>query len=686
MDSIPIAPLLIATAPTRRADRYAAIATVVVSLIVLAFAAPYADAPWPLMVAFIPSTDTGLIVIDVITATLLLGQFVQLRRPSLLVLSCGYFFATFIVIAHLLSAAEFIRSVRPHSANAATTTWILILWLSLFPVFVMLYAMLSQSDRDRPVAGPHLVKAVGLCVLTALGLTGICIAIAILAPHPGFAQQEGDFALLTAAGTWVISAIALVLLYLRTRARRILDLWLCVVLFAWLLDILIGGLLSHTPYNFGWYAGRVYGLLAASVVLFALLLETGALYGQLTRAFAGLQASSAALSQSEASLRQAQKMEAIGQLTGGVAHDFNNLLTVIIGSLDMLGQQHGDSQRAVRLTEYAMQAAVRGEQLTKQLLAFSRRQMVDPQVRDPNRLIRDFEGLLRRAVGEAVQIILDLADGVGAIHVDPAQFESAILNLAVNARDAMDGKGVITIRTRGVAAGEMAVKGIEAAAGGYVMVALSDTGAGMDAATVSRAFEPFFTTKPSGKGSGLGLSQVYGFVTSSQGFVEIDSTPGQGTTIRLYLPAASGDLVSATIPESTESTPLAREGETVLIVEDDPGVLTMAVESLTELGYGVLTAASGPEALQQIRSDARIDVLFSDVVMPGGMNGVEVAFEARRIRPAQNILLTSGYAAGVLSNGGALPEGVGMIGKPYRLDELAQKLRQAIDGGRRDAR
>jgi CheY-like chemotaxis protein len=211
------------------------------------------------------------------------------------------------------------------------------------------------------------------------------------------------------------------------------------------------------------------------------------------------------------------------------------------------------------------------------------------------------------------------------------------------------------------------------------LVSLSDTGVGMDAETVSRAFEPFFTTKPTGKGTGLGLSQVYGFATSSQGFVRIDSAPGDGTTVKLYLPRVDGDVAAAVAPDPDESAPLVAGGEVVLIVEDDPGVREMAIESLIELGYGILTAASGPEALEVIRGGARIDILFSDIVMPGGMNGVELSVEAHRIRPDIRILLTSGYAAGALT-GDDVPEGLNVIAKPYRLEDLSQKLQQVLSG------
>jgi signal transduction histidine kinase len=669
-------PPLLSTAPARRADQYAALLIIAISLLGLILVLPYADRPSSRLVAFIPAGDTGLALTYLITATLLIGQFIQLRTPSALMLSGGYLFACFIVIAHLLSDTQSLRALHPRFANEFTTAWLFVLWHSLFPIFLMLYALLSRSHYDAPVRQSRLLPMVALSVAVALALTALSVAVAIRG-YP--LRAGGAAAVVTSSLTLLASAAALVVLFVRTRARRILDLWLCVVLIAWMLDITVGGVIGGSQYSFGWYAGRIYGVLAAGLILSALLLETGSLYARLNRALADMHVQSAALRDSEAALRQAQKMEAIGQITGGVAHDFNNLLTVIIGSLDMLKARESDP-RSARLTDYAMQAAIKGEQLTKQLLAFSRRQMLNPEIRDPNRLIRDFDGLMRRALGETIRIVLDLAPDIGAIEVDPAQFESAILNLAVNARDAMDGAGVITIQTRLVSPADVAGTP-KASVGPYVMIALSDTGTGMDAETVSRVFEPFFTTKAPGKGSGLGLSQVYGFVNSSHGFIEIDSTPGSGTTVRLYLPRVSGHAAELPEPAAGEEPHQSAAGETVLVVEDDPGVLEMAVESLVELGYAVEAATNGPDALERMRGGGKIDLLFSDIVMPDGMNGVELALKAREIRPGLKILLTSGYAAGALADAETLPPDVEIIAKPYRLEDLAQKLRQVIDGG-----
>ena len=389
----------------------------------------------------------------------------------------------------------------------------------------------------------------------------------------------------------------------------------------------------------------------------------------------------------EDALRQAQKMEAIGQLTGGIAHDFNNLLTVIVGGLDMMIRRPEHTERVKRLAQAAMNAALRGEQLTQQLLAFSRRQMIRPQTVNPNSLLLDFKALGERAAGGAIEIEFDLDPTVGPIRTDPAQFEAAILNLIVNARDAMDNgiRGAridVVTRNERLTTTDVVDRGV--LPGSYVMVSVSDVGSGMSPETVARVFEPFFTTKEVGKGSGLGLAQVYGFARSAGGYVAIDSQVGVGTTISLYFPRSSEqvDVESGLAPIGSLPLRQATGGEIVLLVEDDEEVLGMAVESLEELRYSVVVARTAREALVHLNSPARIDLLFSDVVMPGGMNGVQLSVEARRVRPGLKVLLTSGYIDN-LDEGQTIAYGeVPVLNKPYRREELARSLRVVLTGKR----
>ena len=387
--------------------------------------------------------------------------------------------------------------------------------------------------------------------------------------------------------------------------------------------------------------------------------------------------------EAEERLSQSQKMEAIGQLTGGVAHDFNNLLTVIVGNLDMIARRPGDAGRVERLANSAMTAARRGAEVTEKLLSFSRRQVLRPETVNPNRLLHDFRTLLRRAAGETIAVEFELDPGLDPVRLDPGQFESAILNLTVNARDAMPGGGRLTIRTENLSVTEADgadLTGLpDLSPGAYVRVSVSDTGHGMDAATLARAFEPFFTTKDIGKGTGLGLSQVYGFARQGGGHVRLDSAPGQGTTIAIYLPRSNGQTASRPL-EGPLPLRRASAGETILVVEDEPAVLEMAVESLAELGYRTLTASHAAQALDRLKGPERIDILFSDVVMPGGMNGVQLSVEARRLRPGLRVLLASGYTGTALGEQG-VPADLPLLSKPYRREDLADKLRVVM--GRR---
>ena len=372
----------------------------------------------------------------------------------------------------------------------------------------------------------------------------------------------------------------------------------------------------------------------------------------------------------EADLMHAQRMEAVGRLTGGVAHDFNNLLTVVIGALDMMLRSPDDAARQRKLGEAALSAARRGERLTHQLLAFSRRQALRPEPTDLNGLIRESEPLLRRAVGEAIEFRLKLRRGGARVSVDPAQFEAALLNLVVNARDALGDRGKVTVQTLSceVCPGEIAVL----PPGDYICVTVTDNGSGMSAEVIERVFEPFFTTKPVGKGTGLGLSQVYGFARQSGGGVRVISTVGRGTEIRLYLPplAATGKTEPAAPAEGDLRAVAA--GRRLLLVEDDPGVASVAHELLEGLGLKVWSAENAPQALELLRKQ-RFDIMLTDVVMPGGMTGIELARECARKWPSMRIVLTSGYAGddvdAALANA-PWP----FVRKPYSGEQLAAVL------------
>ena len=385
----------------------------------------------------------------------------------------------------------------------------------------------------------------------------------------------------------------------------------------------------------------------------------------------------------EDQLRHAQKLEAIGQLTGGLAHDFNNLLTIMLGNLQLLLRRLDDDDLK-EMVFTAERAGRRGAELTQRLLAFGRRQSLEPRVVDLNRLVLGMSELLRRTLGETIEVETVTADAVKQTLVDPAQVENAILNLANNARDAMPQGGVLTIRTGTRKIGrQIAIGGDDVSPGEYVMLAISDTGTGMPPEVAERAFDPFFTTKAVGRGSGLGLSMIYGFCRQSGGFATIDSEPDQGTTVSLFLPAT--DAVEE-IDDTASTGALDETGhETVLVVEDDSGVRMFAATVLGGLNYNVLEAPDGPAALKTLESNGRIDVLFTDVVLPGGVDGRDIADRARSRQPDINVLYTSGFA--IEDGDDEKPELMenSMLRKPYTGAELAAKIRSVIenyDGGK----
>jgi PAS domain S-box-containing protein len=376
----------------------------------------------------------------------------------------------------------------------------------------------------------------------------------------------------------------------------------------------------------------------------------------------------------EAALAQAHRLETLGRLTGGVAHDFNNLLTVIIGGLDMILKRPADTERVSRLADAAMSAGRRGERLTRQLLAFARRQELKPEVVDLAQLVTQAEPLLLRAVGAGADLTLDLPPDLGAARLDPAQFEAALLNLVVNAADAIGEHGQVTIRARRrqLAAGEVQTVG----AGAYVAIAVSDTGPGMSPETLQRAFEPFFTTKEVGKGTGLGLAQVYGFITQAGGAVTIDSAPGEGATVTLYVPVT--DAQAEAQAEVADPAPAGgRLSVHILLVEDDDGVRAVTEGLLADLGCRVTSEPDAQSALQRLTSGEVFDMMLSDIVMPGGMNGVELARAAAARAPDLPIVLTTGYAGDRFGDAsGETPWPV--LRKPFRADQLEAVVRDVL--------
>jgi signal transduction histidine kinase len=381
----------------------------------------------------------------------------------------------------------------------------------------------------------------------------------------------------------------------------------------------------------------------------------------------------------EEQLRQAQKMEAVGQLTGGIAHDFNNMLAVVIGGLNLAQRKldRGDADIS-RFVEGAMDGAKRAADLTQRLLAFSRQQPLEPKPLNINKMVAGMRDLLDRTLGETISVETVLSAGLWQVEADAAQLESSLLNLAVNARDAMQQGGKLTIETANAFVEERYAQEYALKPGQFVLIAVSDTGTGMDADVAAKAFDPFYTTKGVGKGTGLGLSQVYGFVRQSGGNVKIYSEVGVGTSVKIYLPRYAGDPVQDGSADAGTVITEGHAGEVIMVVEDDDRVRSMSVEALKELGYTVVQVGSPAEAIRMIEAGQRLDLLFTDVVMPE-MSGRLLADRLLALKPDLKVLFTTGYTRNAIVHNGVLDSGTQLLPKPFSLDDLAAKVRSMLD-------
>ncbi|MDK9721607.1 MAG: MASE4 domain-containing protein [Rhodospirillales bacterium] len=682
-------------------ERRAALGVVALSTLVFAAAAPFAREPLVQVPAFIPAYEAALVICDLITSLLLFGQYSNRRTPGLLLLALGYLFDALIIIPHALSFPGLFAPSGLLGAGVQTTAWLYIFWHGTFPLFVIAFALLEpRSGREtKGLVSPAAQERIA--ILGIVAVMGFVWAITLLTTSGQHLLPDimvGHSTTNTLRFILFFSlalCVAAILLLWRRRPASVLDLWLMVVMCAWLFDIALSAILNAGRFDLGFYAGRIYGLFAANFVLAVLLLETGGLYSRLAKEKVDLEDRAEKLSDdlqknvqerksAERQLQQAQKMEAIGQLTGGIAHDFNNLLGILIGNLDLIKDRIEDRPEALELADAALDAALRGADLNKRLLAFSRRQTLTPELVDINESISSMFKLLHRSLGERVEIRLALAPMVWPVKIDPTQFETSIVNLSLNARDAMTDGGKLTIETKNVVLdNDYASHHEELKPGEYVMLAISDTGSGMTSEILSRVFDPFFTTKPVGRGTGLGLSMVYGFMKQSGGHTNIYSEPGKGTTVRLYLPR---QLEEKKVPAVAEEQANTRKisNELILIVEDNPDMRRIALRQLQELGYQVAEAENADQAMSLLDDGLRPSLLFSDVVMPGKMDGIDLADAVRLKHPGTKVLLTSGFTERATLEVHAR-EGrqinYSLLGKPYRRDELAKSVRSLLDNG-----
>ena len=661
--------------------RPAVILCLVVAAITVALL-PFAAASGPVLPGFILINQTALVAAYGLSAWVLFAQFRRSRSVALLLIAGGTLYTAAIVALQLLSFPGVVADGRLLGAGPQTTTWLWTFWHLGPPLCTLAYAAAIRRGQPRLVRSERVRASALIAAMSGLAAAGAAAALSTLGLTWLPDQVTGDdYAALTSSGVGpcvqVLTLVALAAVWRTTHTQRtVLEVWIAASLALLVLDNILT-LAGGARGSVGWYAGRIEALVSAFVFLWSYLHEVDALR---------LRAEMAAeeMARAEHVLRQAQKMEAVGRLTGGIAHDFNNLLMVATSGFDMILRRPGDQARVVKLAEAGLHAMQRGAKLTRQLLGFASRASIRPEMVNPNALLLDFEPLVRQAVSEAVTVEFALEPALHAARVDRTEFEAAVLNLVVNARDALPGQGgriVVTTRNVYRSAAEPLPGGTGVLqAGTYAVVTVSDTGIGMNEATRAQAFEPFFTTKEFGKGSGLGLSQIYGFTRAAGGGAAILSAPGKGTAVELWLPRAEAS--AATKEAGAALTPAsalrrAEVGEAVLAVEDEPAVLAAVVENLSDLGYQVLSARDAAEALDLLRSTARVDVLFSDVVMPGGMNGVQLAVEAGRLRPGLRVVLTSGYTNEALAGEHGVPIDVPVLTKPYRREELARLLKVA---------
>jgi PAS domain S-box-containing protein len=916
--------IFLSTLPASRRDRTVALAIVGLSAILFACAVPFSGIALTPVPAFVASYQSALAVNDLITAVLIFSQFGVLRSRALLLLASGYLFTASAAIAHALTFPGLFAPNGLFNAGPQTTVWLFMIWHGGFPLLVLGYALLKDEH-----GGPKIRGSTGRAIwgsFAAVIFVIVAVVWIVTNRHDWLPTllSEGRYTstmIGVVSVVWCLSLAALLVLWFR-RTYSVIDVWLMVVMCAWLFDIALSAIVNVARYDLGFYVGRIYGLFAASFVLGVLLFDNVALLAQLSRLLEALRGQAAserdrhsarehlfsavvessndaiitktlsgtitgwnraaerlfgftaaeavgdridiivptdrraevreildrvargeaieqyetvrrrsdgrevevslgispirsadgkiigasktardigeskrtqkALNQeieerrrifetsqdlilvtdtagnlvqvspssmtilgyqpeemigrsavdfihpddldstraemraarrglqtrnfetryvhkdgkavtltwmgtwsepvrrhffvgrdltekhaAEAQIRQAQKMEAIGQLTGGIAHDFNNILTVVTGTVGILADAVADQPQLAAIAKMIDEAADRGADLTRHLLAFARKQPLQPREVDVNSLVLETVKLLRPTLGEQIQIAPLLSENAWTALVDPSQLSTAILNLALNARDAMPAGGKLVFESNNVYLDEgYASMHNEVAAGNYVMIAVGDTGSGIPAKDLERVFDPFFTTKEIGKGTGLGLSMVFGFVKQSNGHIKIYSEEGHGTTVKVYLPRATG--LDQTMEEVMESSQIVGGHEVVLVVEDDALVRRYVVTQIESLGYVTLQASNAAEALDIIGSAAAIDLLFTDVIMPGHMNGRQLADEASRQRPSLKTLYTSGYTENAIVHHGRLDTGALLLTKPYRKADLARMIRKAL--------
>ncbi len=668
-------------APFQRQALLVALLIAVVTTLLM----PQASSLWPAVSAFLPGYQTATISCYAVVAYLIYGYFQQTRQLALLYLWGGCVYTSAILGVQFFSfPSAFVADVRL-LGGSQTPSWLWFFWHLGSTGMLLGYAVSEWRGAGRLVADP--TRAFAKCLaLTAIALAASVLAVTVYHDWLPVVDVKGDFSRITRTGyaplIQIMIMAALFLLWQATRFRTPMHAWLGVAMVALIFDNAIT-MAGGTRLSVGWYVGRINALLSACVMLVLYLKEVNRVYlGAAAAADALAQANQALeaqhqqletlvaertkkLEDTQAALMNAQKLEAIGKLTGGVAHDFNNVLHIIGGNVDLI-KMLAPANEPVHLRCKSAQTAIRrGAKLSSQLLSFARKQPLQPDAVSLPEVFSAIDLLLKRAVGERIEVSFDVVDGVWNVMADPQQLENVMLNLTMNAADAMPGGGSLRI----------AVANHPRADGDFVQLTFTDSGHGMTDEVKAHAFEPFFSTKGVGKGSGLGLSMAYGFVTQSGGHIDIDSAPGMGATISILLPRSA----AAATPKAEPLRSAGSGGnETILVVDDEQDIVDNVAAILRDAGYRVLTAGSADEAVTRLGGQGRIDMLFTDVIMPGAVTATELAARARALHPQLRVLFTSGYTENALIHNGRLDEGINLLNKPYDRAELAGAVRTLL--------
>jgi signal transduction histidine kinase len=625
--------LFLAAIPASQRQRVAAGLAIIVSAAVFVVTAIFVHTPLAALNAFIPAYESAIGLVSFITFVMLLGQYLRVYSPAVLCLALGYFFTALMIVPHVLTFPGLFSETGWLGAGPQTTAWLFALWHGGFPIWIIAYYLLPVYPKtliDRRTAHRHLIAG----ILTTLLLTILLTLMTTLGePYLPVVVTGGSYHQMVTKGispAIILLCLSAVSVCAIKRRHSILDLWVTLVMGIWVLDISMSSIIGSNRYDLGWYAGRVFDLAAGTVLLTILLIEANRLYSRLEAALDLADERHAELLRSRAELARAQRLDAMGQLTGGVAHDFNNVLQIISANLHVMRLRRPDDAQIQDSVRRALEGVKRGGRLSSELLSFASKQPLQPKVMNISQLLASMDEILRHTLGAEIDIETIVSGGLWNTLVDPALLENAILNLALNGRDAMKGSGKLTIEANNASLSDDYAHGTGdvVAAGQYVVIAVTDSGSGIAPELLERVFEPFFTTKPVGSGTGLGLSMVYGFVKQSSGHVRIYSELGEGTTVKIYLPR-SHDHRAATLNEATFE--MVRGEERILVVEDDTAVREATVETLEAMGYKVYAANNAADADQLLETGLIVDLLFTDVVMPGPMKATEMA--ARAVQP-----------------------------------------------------